>query len=140
MTDLPENPRILKMLEYGRGLLADDEVLEWGGTIRIYRREDAPGEAVNPYTPGTSHRHTYSNHRQGGATYRCAEPCDPGSHGKARVDRKPYECECGGLARSDIPWDGSEYPWVCDRCGKTLPIPVWASTVPLGQSSESTAD
>lgn len=41
--------RILKMLEYGRSLLKDDEVLEWGGTIRIYKRKDEP--EVNPYTP-----------------------------------------------------------------------------------------
>lgn len=46
MTTPEVDPRILKMLEYGRSLLKDDEVLEWGGTISIYRRK-----AVNPYTP-----------------------------------------------------------------------------------------
>ena len=42
--------RILEMLAYGRSLLKDDEVLEWGGTIRILKRKDEP--EVNPYTPG----------------------------------------------------------------------------------------
>ena len=33
-----------------------------------------------------AHVHTYSNHRQGGETYHCKEPCDPASHGKPRIE------------------------------------------------------
>ena len=47
--------RIYEMLAYGRSLLKGNEVLEWGGTIRIYEKKagDAQMEAeVNPYTPG----------------------------------------------------------------------------------------
>ncbi len=71
----------------GRAVNADDkDVLAGHAWLLLQFGEQVTIERAVLTSQEEPHTHTYSNHRQDGETYRCAEPCNPASHGKPREE------------------------------------------------------